>query len=175
MRSKNIFGLITFFAAFAFSAFIALLFAAPKLYEVPPVNYTYEVRTFNHKRCGKAQKIEEFLKQDKRNGLIRKDSGETDSDDVAKLAKRAELTSKYAFISNAMNAGEFPRDFQIAWNQHMDAWRNYADFLKKESGKQMISEDFEELESEKVSEINSTWQEVLSIGREYGADLPAGF
>jgi hypothetical protein len=63
----------------------------------------------------------------------------------------------------------------MVWKQHMEAWRNQANFLKKESNKRVVSEDFDELESENVSEINSTWQEVIRISREYGADLPEGF
>lgn len=174
MRSKNIFGLITFFATFAFSAFIALLFAAPKVMEIAPVVTTFEVKTYNHKRCGTAYKIKEFLERDKQNGIIREDADEY-SDDVADLSKRAELISKYAYTSGKMDANGFPRDFQAAWNQHMEAWRNRAVLLRKESNKSTVSEDFAEREHENVSKINSTWQEVLRVGREYGADLPAGF
>lgn len=174
MRSKHIAALITFFATFAFSAFIALLFAAPKLKEVTPVITTFEVKTYNHKRCGTAYKIKEFLERDKQNGLIRQVDDDS-SDDVSDLSRRAEAISKYAYTSSKMDANGFPRDFQAAWNQHMEAWRNRAVLLRKESNKRTVSEDFAELENEHVSEINSTWQEVLRVGREYGADLPEGF
>jgi hypothetical protein len=174
MRSKNIFGLITFFATFAISAFIALLFAAPKFMEVPPVVTTFEVKTYKHNRCGTAYKIKEFLKRDKQNGLARSNADEF-SDDASGLSSRAESVAKYAYTSSKMDVRDFPRDFQIVWNQHMQAWRNHASFLEKESNKREISEDFDQLEAENVSEINSTWQEVLSVGREYGADLPEGF
>jgi hypothetical protein len=170
MRSKHIAALITFFATFAFSAFIALLFAAPKLMEVPPVVTTFEVKTYKHNRCGTAYKIKEFLERDKQNGLARRNA-----DDVSDLSERAELTTEYAFTSSSMDASGFPRDFQRAWNKHMQAWKNHADFLRKESNKRTVSEDFDGLEADNVSEINSTWREVLNIGREYGADLPQGF
>ncbi|MGC2235396.1 MAG: hypothetical protein WA584_04510 [Pyrinomonadaceae bacterium] len=174
MRSKNIFGLITFFATFAFSAFIALLFATPKFLEVSPGVKNFEVKTYNHKQCGTAYKIKQFLERDKQNGLARRNSDEF-SDDDSDLSRRAEAISKYAYTSGKMDASEFPRDFQIAWNQHMEAWRNRAILLRKESSKRTVSEDFAELENENVSEINSSWQEVLRVGREYGADLPKGF
>ncbi len=175
MRSKHIAALITFFATFAFSAFIALLFAAPKLKEITPALTTFEVKTYNHKRCGTAYKIKDFLERDKQNGVIRRNDDDDFSDDVSDLSRRAESISKYAYTSGKMDASGFPRDFQAAWNEHMEAWRNRAVLLRKESSKRTVSEDFAELENERVSEINSTWQEVLRIGREYGADLPAGF
>lgn len=173
MRSKHIAALITFFATFAFSAFIALLFAAPKVYDVPPVVNSYELKVKRHTRCSTGSKIKDFLEQDKRNGYDRRNADY--SDDVSRLSRRAEANTRYYAKSASMNAFDLPDDFQNAWFEHMKAWRDYSRFLENEGSKKAVSEDFEQRENDYVSDINLSWQEVLSIGREHGADLPGNF
>lgn len=178
MRSKNIFGLITFFATFAFSAFIALLFAAPKIYEVPPVVTNYEVKTYSQKRCGTGYKIKEFLEQDKRNGVGKQEydfSPRNNSFTPARVAVFADSVEEYADKSSAMDDSGFPRDFRQAWREHMKAWSDYAEFLQKAKNKRMTLEDFDSMTTEYNGEISKTWQETLRIGREYGADLHVNF
>lgn len=178
MRSKQIAALITFIATFIFSSFIALLFAAPKVYEVPPVAPVYEVKSFKHKRCGTGYKIKEFLEQDKRNGVgrLRYDfSPAKDSFTSSRISVFADSVEEYALESGAMDDSGFPRDFQLAWREHMKAWSDYGEFLQKAKNKRMTFEDFDSLADEYSSEITITWQETLRIGREYGADLPANF
>lgn len=173
MRSKHIAALITFFVTFVFSAFIALLFAAPRFYDVPPVVSPY-LKTYD-KRCGKSVggKIEEFLNQDKRNGLERRDF--SDAPAAKSASERADSVSVYARKSGGMNANYLPREFQTAWNEHMKAWSDYAEFLQKSKYKGTDSEEFKLRQREYISDIDSTWQETLHIGREYGANLPADF
>lgn len=178
MRSKHIAALITFFATFAFSAFIALLFAAPKVYEVPPVVNSYEVKTYKHKRCGTGYKIREFLDQDKRNGIGRLQYNFTGDDEFftrSTVSAFADSVAEYASESGAMDDSGFPRDFQIAWRAHMKAWSDYAEFLQKSKNKRMTFDDFDTLADEYSQEITDTWQETLRIGREHGANIPAGF
>lgn len=178
MRIKHIAALITFFATFAFSAFIALLFAAPKAYQVPPVVTNYELKTYNHKRCGTSHKIKDFLEQDKRNGDGRLSSDFSDDDGTysrSSISIFADSVSNYAKESGSMDDSGFPRDFQLAWREHMKAWSDYAEFLQKAKNKRMTFADFESLTDEYSNEISVTWQETLSIGREHGADLPDGF
>ncbi|HEY0427964.1 MAG TPA: hypothetical protein VGC76_09295 [Pyrinomonadaceae bacterium] len=172
MRSKHIAALITFFATFAFSAFIALLFSPALIYQVPPVK-NYEFRSSNN-RCRKdtGYKIKTFLEQDKRNGISREKSESVDSSD---FSKRAELINQYYFESSSMNVSDFPRDFQAAWSEHMNAWRNYGDFMEQEAAREETSDNFRQNEYELVSDISTTWYEVLRVGREYGADFPNNF
>lgn len=176
MRSKHIAALITFFAAFAFSAFVASLFAAPKFYDVPPVK-TYEYKNYNHNRCGKGYKIKEFLLQDKQNGDDRRRYEYSDEGTISRLslAEEADRIRDYADESGSMDASEFPRDFRAAWREHMRAWSDYADFMETAKTKRMTADDLSERENPYIKDINSTWYEVLEIGRSYGADLPAGF
>lgn len=178
MRSKHIAALITFFAAFAFSAFIALLFAAPKIYEVPPVVTNYEAKIFKQNRCGTGYKIKEFLEQDKRNGVDRTNydfSSRNDSYTSARISVFADSVEEYAAESGAMDDTGFPRDFRVAWREHMKAWSDYAEFLQKAKTKRMSLEDFDAMTTEYNGEISTTWQETLRIGREHGADLHVNF
>jgi predicted N-acyltransferase len=82
---------------------------------------------------------------------------------------------QYADKSGSMEADGLPQDFQIAWREHMKAWRDYADFLnemKNSSARKMLSEEkLDALETKHSAEITNTWQEVLRIGRNYGAEV----
>ena len=70
---------------------------------------------------------------------------------------------------------ELPQEFHIAWNKHMKAWRDYADFLDRMKNSsirmKMSGEKLSDFNNEYNSEINSTWSEVLSVADEYGADF----
>jgi len=71
-----------------------------------------------------------------------------------------------------LDASEFPQDFQIAWNKHVDAWQDYSEFLdiKKDSSKQKMNiDDYRDLDNSYNNEITETWYEVLRIGRNHGA------
>ncbi len=173
MRSKHIAALITFFATFAFSAFIALLFAAPKIYQIPPVK-TYDSRC--SKRLG--VKIRGFLDQDKRNGFERRYYEFSDEGVVvsrSSVAEEADSITAYYSKSGSMNASDFPSDFQAAWDDHMRAWSEYSDFMQRAKNRRLTSENIYQNRDEYIDDINSTWYEVLDIGRKYGADLPAGY
>jgi hypothetical protein len=142
MRSKHIAALITFFATFAFSAFIALLFATPKMPYVPPVN-TYEFKSYSSKSCT-GSKIENFLVRDKRNG---------DEMDGYKLSYEegfvlpsslnvfANSVSEYVAESGSMDESRLPVDFQIAWREHMRAWSEYDEFLQNARNERMSFEE----------------------------------
>jgi hypothetical protein len=178
MRSKHIAALITFFATFAFSAFIALLFAAPKIPFVPPVT-TYEFKSSNY-RCKKksVNKIEDFLVRDKQNG-DEMDGYKLSYEDGFVLPSSvnvfANTVSEYVAESRSMDDSRFPRDFQNAWREHMDAWMEYEEFLQASKNKRMTFEDFNSRTERYNDEISRTWKELLRIGREHGADLPDDF
>jgi hypothetical protein len=78
----------------------------------------------------------------------------------------SEAVMDYWKASSSMDASQFPQDFQIKWNAHMRAWRNYADYLAetKSSSRSNCREG-----SRLIGEINRTWEEVKSTGRTYGA------
>ena len=179
MRIKYIAAIITFFATFGFSAFIALLFAAPRVYQVPPVSSS-QYKPYDG-RCNKrlGEKIKDFLNQDKQNGAERHRYEYSDEGEVISrlsLADQADSITLYAGQSSSMDASDFPRDFQAVWNEHMLAWSEYADFMQKAAkNKRTTAEDLYQRENAYIDDINSTWEEVLDTGRSHGADLPSGF
>jgi hypothetical protein len=91
------------------------------------------------------------------------------------LAAFADGVSQYVDESSSMNAGRFPKEFQIVWRQHMRAWDDYAEFLQSAGNKRIRVEEFEARSDVYNAEIATTWYEVLRVARENGADLPADF
>jgi hypothetical protein len=173
MRSKHIAALIIFLATFSVSAFIASMFAEPKIYQVPPVPLSKKT----YKNCDRnlGEKITRFLNRDKQNGQTRRGSERSEEDSSFKLSNEAVQASEYFDRSASMDDGDFPRDFQAAWRKHMQAWNDYAEFLREESYGEEISDDFSLGRKEYIADISSTWYEVLRIGREHCADLPEDF
>jgi hypothetical protein len=144
--------LVAFVATFIFSAgLVRLIFPAPVVKYV----YTEQSRTFERS----SNEIERFLLADISNGESRNDYRYTDS--------YADEVMEYWQASSSMDASGFPQDFQNAWNLHMQAWGDYAKYLQdKKSSKSNYSCG---LEKRYNAEINRTWEDVLRIGRNYGA------
>lgn len=179
MRSKHIAALITFSATFAFSAFIALIFAAPKIADVPPVR-DYQFKSYSGNSCRKntGHKIKEFLTRDKLNGSNRESvSLSYDEEYISResLAVFSEGVTEYVAQSSSMDDSRFPSDFQRAWREHMSAWNDLAEFLEDSKNESISYDEFYPRLYDYNDRISSTWQTTLRIGREYGADLPAGF
>jgi hypothetical protein len=66
-----------------------------------------------------------------------------------------------------MDTRNFPQDFQNAWRTHMQAWKNYADYLEEVKYNPSARKRNEGFVLN--NEINRTWAEVLRIGRNHGA------
>ncbi len=166
MRNNRIIaGIIAFIGTFAVSVgLVWLLFGFP-------VKPTYSYSSHNcHQQHTNA--IDSFLQRDINNGRDRDiRSFEDYSEKSYSIADHADSVAEYVEESGSMDVTGFPRDFQIAWNKHMDAWQNYSEFLnaKKSSSKRLTKEDFQSFDERYTDEINETWYEVLRIGRNYGA------
>ena len=74
--------------------------------------------------------------------------------------------------SGSMNDETLPSDFQSAWREHMQARRDYSNFLNEVSENKIKDESFRRLEDKYITNINKTWAAVLKIGRGYGASSP---
>lgn len=150
MRVKKILSLIAFIAAFTFSTALS-----------------FDENT--------AQNISLFLQQDISNGQDRNLEASRFDGDLSLsstfLARRARAVSEYSEASGSMDAGNLPKDFQLAWLKHMRAWHNYADFLEKAKTQRMNPGEMYQLERQYNREINLTWYEVLRVGGEYGATV----
>ncbi len=168
MRNTRIIaGIIAFIGTFAVSVgLVWLLFGFP-------VKPTY---SYSRHNCQQKQQhtnaIYSFLQRDINNGRDRDRRSFNDfSEESYSIATHADSVSQYVEESGSMDVSGFPRDFQIAWNKHMDAWQNYAEFLnaKKNSSKRLTKEDFQNFDERYTDEINETWYEVLRIGKNHGA------
>ncbi|HVE58634.1 MAG TPA: hypothetical protein VNB22_17510 [Pyrinomonadaceae bacterium] len=104
-----------------------------------------------------SNEIEAFLLRDIDNGSARMDYKYTDN--------YAEAVMDYWKTSSSMDSSRFPQDFQNKWREHMQAWRNYADYLEERSSSRRDCSEGKRL----IGEINRTWEEVKSSGRTYGA------
>jgi len=104
-----------------------------------------------------SNEIEAFLLRDINNGSARMDYKYTDN--------YGEAVMDYWKTSSSMDASRFPQDFQNKWREHMQAWRNYADYLETRSSARRDNNEGKRL----IGEINRTWEEVKSVGRSYGA------
>ncbi|MDQ3711916.1 MAG: hypothetical protein M3388_06825 [Acidobacteriota bacterium] len=182
MRIKTILSIIVFIFAFVFSSVFASLFASKSESQLN-LGFVGTTSTSCFKNRGNytADKIALFVQQDIRYGnerdrklyRINKDFRPPFTD--SSFADFAETVSKYADQSGSMEADKLPQDFQIAWLEHMKAWRDYADILnemKNSSARKMVSEkQLDELETIHSAEITNTWHKVLRIGRSYGAEV----
>jgi hypothetical protein len=170
MRNTRIIAsIIAFIGTFAVSVGLVWLFFG---FPVKPTTYNYS----NHncsQRHGNA--IYSLLQRDIRNGdnrdvrSFQSNDGETSR---YSIKKHADSVARYVDESGSMDASHLPRDFQIAWQKHMDAWRDYSEFLneKRNSSEAGVKkENFREIDNYHTNEIDSTWYEVLRIGENYGA------
>jgi hypothetical protein len=88
------------------------------------------------------------------------------------IENHSNSVARYVEESGSMDASDLPQDFQIAWEKHMDAWRDYSEYLddlKNSSDTKLSYKDLHIAENPYNREINRTWFEVLRIGETYGA------
>ena len=151
-NSRVIISIVAFVCTFIFSAgLVRIIFPAPVVKYV----YTESPRVYERN----TNEIESFLRRDIRNGESRMDYKYSDN--------YSEAVMDYWKASSSMDASRFPQNFQESWREHMQAWRNYADYLKAKNDAKSRSGCHQE--KRYIGEINRTWEEVKSIGRTYGA------
>jgi len=151
-NTKVIIAVIAFAVTFIFSAGLVRI-----IFPAPAVKYVYVERPRPIER--NSNEIEAFLLRDINNGTARMDYKYTDN--------YGEAVMDYWKMSSSMDARGFPRDFQNKWGDHMQAWRNYADYLEERSSARRDNKEGVRL----IGEINRTWEEVKSTGRTYGSNL----
>jgi hypothetical protein len=183
MRSKTFLSIAAFIVAFAFSTAFASLFidksATLSNSDIPPSVNRRSTSCFKNRST--ALKIEVLIKQDVNNGrergkkLYRLDRDFRPPFESAAFPDYADAVTEYVDASSSMYSADLPRDFQAAWDKHMKAWRDYSDFLneKKDSPQrqEVGNETLSFLENQYSADINSTWYEVLRVGRSYGANV----
>ena len=170
MTTKILTAALAFFTTFGFSSLL-MQFALNKTEPQTGIRWIYSKPT--------NKQVLRFLERDIRNGeerigrLSHSEWQYTPPFSRTSLEEYREAVSKYVNKSGSMDDSELPRDLQIAWRQHMKAWRDYSAFLNNlenllvdESDKRIIRR----LHNEKDARISATWFEVLEIaGENYGA------
>ncbi|HNQ15069.1 MAG TPA: hypothetical protein PKM58_05865 [Pyrinomonadaceae bacterium] len=173
-NSRTVYGLIAFAVAFVFSAgLVRILFPAPydpAALAVAPVQVreSYCDRRRHPKKPKLAMRLEEFIEQDKANG----DDRSTDLIDGNMVsATYTDSVREYYDTSSSMNTDAFPREFVAAWNEHMRAWKNYADYLDLNRERRVDTEVFSSKQRKYNEEISRTWGIVIRLARENGAEV----
>ncbi|HEY8562019.1 MAG TPA: hypothetical protein VIL74_16725 [Pyrinomonadaceae bacterium] len=151
-NTRIITALIAFVATFIFSAGLVRI-----IFPAPATNYVYTERSV---LPATGNEIENFLLRDISNGTARIDNAYDSS--------YADRVTEYWKASSSMDASRFPQDFQRAWNLHMQAWGNYAEYLqaKKVSNRKSCGMD-----NYYNAEIGRTWDDVTRIGGTYGSNV----
>ncbi len=172
-NSRTVYGLIAFAVAFVFSAgLVRILFPAPyvpvvQVAPLPVREYSCDRRK-HPKKPKLASRLEQFIDQDKSNG----DDRSTDLVDGNLVsATWADSVSDYYETSSSMNTDAFPRDFVEAWNAHMKAWKNYSDYLELNRDRRVDPDVFNAKQRAYNKEISKTWDVVIRLARENGADV----
>jgi hypothetical protein len=163
MSLKSIFNVFVFGTAFVVSSFVAYLFMP-----IPsPQPFVVTERSSCHKKqyLYKSQtglNILELLKEDISNGVER-------TLGYRSPREKAKSVEIYVDASSTMSVSHLPREFQIAWKKHMQAWKNYSAYLNQsvKNGKTINENADYGKVGELNAEINSTWQDVLDIGENY--------
>ena len=187
MRSKTILSIAAFIIAFGLSTAFASLFISKSVKQSSIVissDYNNKKTSCFKKRGtynNAAVKIETVIMHDINNGrergrrLYQIEEDQRPPFSSSSFPDYTEAVSEYVGSSENLSIEGTPRDFQSAWRKHMKAWRDYADFLdkmKSSAARAELSElEAAELEVSYSADINSTWQDVLSIGRSHGAEL----
>jgi hypothetical protein len=169
MNFKSVFNFFVFGLALVGSSYVAFLFMPlPAPQPVLVRDYFSYEKTSQITSVG--YDICDLLKEDISNGNTRTESY-YDSDSSAK--RKAKAVQKYVDTSSSMRVSNLPRDFQTAWKKHMQAWRNYSDYLNKNvKSIDNFDEDFYyERENELNNKIDSTWEDVLDIADKYYPDI----
>lgn len=188
MRSKTIFSIVAFIAAFGFSTVLASLFLP--IPQPLPVDYSvssYELSSRptscwkSRRSSATADRIADFIAADHRNGADSERAeyyyGRNYSQKApgSAFVGYARAVEQYVDDSSSMNAENMPSDFQDAWREHMKAWRDFSNFLNRVKNSNnranLSSDDAEAIDDFHSREITRTWQEVLRIGRSYGANV----
>ena len=174
MRSKTILSIAAFSIAFIVSAGFASLF-------IPADAYNYRATSCftNHFESSNSAAIRSLLVQDIRNGIkldrIIYSQGLSDHHDSVTFPDFVRVIEDYTDASNSLDDSRLPSEFRSAWRAHMKAWREYAVFLNEvESSRYGYKSESGNIAAQRVvynAEINSTWEEVLRIGRTYNVNV----
>ncbi len=165
---KNILGIIAFTVTFGLSAgLVGLLFGFP---QTQTHSHASNV-SYNSAYQGK---ISRLLDRDVSNGDLREKAYfkfyDGDAESLYKNDEYRQAVNEYYINSSSMCDSATPEDFRYAWREHMNAWKNQAEYLN-------TLDDNESAENyiDNTVEINRTWFQVLRIANRYGVEIPRNY
>lgn len=172
MKSKDTISIIAFISAFAVSAAFASIFTDKSQY----TNYNiYSVRKSPNcqTRNQFCSEMSSLLVRDNILGADRINNYDYSLSETGNVSpKRAETVAEYANEASEMNDANLPSEFRTEWREHMQAWRNYSDFLNEVSRNKIEKTEFNRLENRYLKEINSSYNDVLKLAKTYGVNNP---
>jgi hypothetical protein len=187
MRSKNILSIAAFIVAFAFSTAFAGLFVAKSEYQsvltVPVVSYSERQPTSCFKKRGRytAEKIEVFISQDNSIGSEHQQINARIARQELPLLKSplfAEYknsVAEYVEASSSMDETQCRTNFKLhgALTPKRGAiFPTFLDSMKSGAVRGDLSDnDAYEMEKHFSTEIAVTYNEVLRVGRNHGAQV----
>ncbi len=172
MRSKTILSIIAFITAFVLSSAFAFLFIDRS--QTKTSFAAYELRNVECRQDAETKTaIENLLRQDISNGRERfwRINDFEHSSAKSYYERYAESVEHYSDDSGNISYSHLPRDFQLRWNEHMRAWRDYSNYLNKAKNSSLEDEDYYQDKNEYLVDINSTWYSVLRVGKKYCAEV----
>lgn len=167
---------ITSIAAFSLAFFLSVA-----LIGFPQDNSEFQIHEIRT-NIKTQQNIGYFLSQDIANGN-RRDRKIYENgfvyDPANVSSEYAEIINEYADASGNLDASQLPADFQLAWQNHMKAWRTHAVFLNRSKhfckmqtmNQDKKDHDLSEVFARQDLEITRTWYEVLAAADKYGATI----
>lgn len=172
---KSILGIIAFTLTFGLSAgLVGILFGFPQSHNN---SYVSTVRN-NSVYQGK---ISRLLSRDVSNGGAREKAyyefygGDTES--LYKNDEYRQAVNEYYISSSSMNDSITPEDFKYAWREHMNAWKNQAEYLNSLQNENYGRNDETAANYyiDNTVQINRTWFQVLRIANRYGVEIPNNY
>ena len=173
MRSKQILSIFAFITAFVLSSAFAWLFIDKS--QTSNSFTTFSVRNAGCRQDTETKRaIETLLRHDDRYGRERfstvKNLNQFPSE--ARFEKFAETVEQYADESGSLRYSHLPRDFQIRWNEHMRAWRDYSNYLNRvKNPSPGAVENFYHQEKAYGVDIDLSYYDALSVARNYCVDV----
>ncbi len=176
MRIKTILSTVVFIFAFVFSTAFASLFIdkSKSLLSVASSN-SYR-KPCEHKSqitnddLRMQTQILNFLEEDRQNGReLANDSIQIKAE--SEIARDKLATANLLRKMQQMKYINLPFDFQLAWENHVSAWEERADFLHRVNQARKYKIIDEELREEywtQGNEINQTYIDLVSTARRHG-------
>ena len=134
---------------------------------------------------GVPKSISDFLAQDVSNGrdrdlavrsIYREDLS---SEEIYSSAAYTQIINEYTEQSESLDDSGLPEEFQTAWQSHVQAWREHANFLNENKTRckmrKVKGEEFVRTFKQQDAEITATWFKVLSVARKHGVYIPVDY